>query len=105
MCNDKYNGMSYLKNVRSVIVFLMLITLILFGCDKGVPQKPNVLFIAVDDLRPELGCYGNEYVQSPNIDRLASEGIVFANHYANVPTCGASRYSEHSNHSFRTTRS
>ena len=52
----------------------------------------NVLFIAVDDLRPELGCYGLNYVQSPNIDRLAAQGTAFTHHYVQVPTCGASRY-------------
>ena len=52
----------------------------------------NVLFIAVDDLRPELGCYGVEYAPSPNIDRLARRGMVFRNHFVQVPTCGASRY-------------
>ena len=55
--------------------------------------KPmNVLFIAVDDLRPELGCYGVDYAPSPNIDRLARRGMVFRNHFVQVPTCGASRY-------------
>ena len=52
----------------------------------------NVLFIAVDDLRPDLGCYGVDYAPSPNIDRLAERGMVFRNHFVQVPTCGASRY-------------
>ena len=57
-----------------------------------VSSKPNVLLIAVDDLRAELGCYGLPYVRSPNLDRLASRGVLFTNHYVQVPTCGASRY-------------
>lgn len=52
---------------------------------------PNVLFIFVDDLRPELACYGNSWVKSPNLDKLASEGFLFRKHYAQVPTSGASR--------------
>src|SRR5690606_34199832 len=52
----------------------------------------NVLFIAIDDLRPELGAYGAAGIHTPNIDRLAAEGLVFLRHYAQVPTCGASRY-------------
>lgn len=53
----------------------------------------NVLFIAVDDLRPELNCYGVTNIVSPNIDRLAASGRMFRHHYVSVPTCGASRYS------------
>lgn len=53
--------------------------------------SPNVLFIFIDDLRPELGCYGNSWVKSPNLDKLASEGFLFKKHYAQVPTSGASR--------------
>ena len=60
---------------------------------RGLPENPNILFIAIDDLRPELGCYGNEYIKSPHIDRLAETGAVFTNHFVSVPTCGASRYS------------
>jgi arylsulfatase A-like enzyme len=56
-------------------------------------QKPNVLFIFVDDLRPELGCYGADYIKSPNIDQLAAQGVVFTNHFTSIPTCGASRCS------------
>lgn len=52
----------------------------------------NVLFIAVDDLRPELKCYGASHMVTPNIDRLANSGRLFRRHYVAVPTCGASRY-------------
>ncbi|MFT4539480.1 MAG: arylsulfatase A-like enzyme [Planctomycetota bacterium] len=50
------------------------------------------MFIAVDDLRPELGCYGVREALTPNIDRLAASGVLFTRHYVQVPTCGASRY-------------
>lgn len=56
-------------------------------------ERMNVLFIAVDDLRPELGAYGVPGIHTPNLDRLAAEGLVFLRHYVQVPTCGASRYS------------
>lgn len=54
--------------------------------------RPNILFICVDDLRRELGAYGS-VVKTPNIDRLASEGSLFFQHYVQVPTSGASRAS------------
>ena len=54
--------------------------------------RPNILLIAVDDLRPELASFGASYIHSPNIDRLASSGRIFRSHYVQAPTCGASRY-------------
>ena len=54
-------------------------------------NKPNILFICVDDLRPELSCYGKRHMHTPYIDKLASQGRVFSRHYVQVPTCGASR--------------
>ncbi len=56
-------------------------------------NRYNVLFIAVDDLRPELGSYGIPYAPTPNMDRLAKSAVRFTNHFVQVPTCGASRYS------------
>ena len=56
-------------------------------------RRPNVLFIAVDDLRPMLGCYGDQIIKTPNMDRLATQGTLFERAYCNVPVCGASRAS------------
>jgi len=58
-----------------------------------VKKRPNVLFIAIDDLRPELGCYGAPQVKSPNLNKLASEGLLFERAYCQVAVCGASRAS------------
>ena len=55
-------------------------------------EKKNVLLICVDDLRPELNCYGVDYIQSPHIDALAARGRTFTRHYVQAPTCGASRF-------------
>lgn len=53
----------------------------------------NILFIAVDDLRPELGCYGKNYIHSPNIDRLAQRSVLFDRAYCQQAVCSPSRTS------------
>jgi len=60
---------------------------------KAKAHKMNVLFIAVDDLRPQLGCYGQKQIISPNIDRLAAEGLLFERTYCQQAVCAPSRAS------------
>ena len=79
-----------MKNLLPILMCGMSLAFNVFASD----VKPaNVLFIMIDDLRPELGAYGSTAVKSPNIDSLASEAVLFANAYVNVPVCGASRAS------------
>lgn len=59
--------------------------------DAKPAQRPNILWIFSDDHGPELGCYGVEFLRTPNLDKLASEGMRFNYCYTNGPVCSASR--------------
>ena len=81
--------------VKNKVLLLSSVALAHLGVLQSFAKTPkmNVLFIMADDMRPELGCYGVEAVKTPNIDRLASSGVLFQNAYCNVPVSGASRAS------------
>src|SRR5690554_1581259 len=82
-----------------IVVRLLLAAAVLLAggtaigaADETSANRWNVLFIAVDDLRPELGCYGVREAQSPCLDAFARSALRFDRHYVQVATCGASRY-------------
>ena len=55
-------------------------------------KKPNIIYILADDMGyHELGCYGGKVIETPNLDRLAKEGMVFSNHYCGSNICAPSR--------------
>ena len=74
---------------------LVWMTVCLLNACKNSPEtlhKPNIIFILADDLGyGDLGCYGQERIETPNIDRLASEGMRFTQHYAGSTVCAPSR--------------
>ena len=89
-----------MKNITPPYIISYFFTALLiiqsYSCssDKNKVTPPNlVVFIADDVSWDDLGCYGNEYVQSPNIDLLASEGIIFKNAYLTTSSCSPSRNS------------
>ena len=73
--------------------FLVPLALTVAGAEVQSQEKNNVLFISVDDMNNDLGCFGHPIVKSPNIDRLASKGIAFSNAYCQFPLCSPSRSS------------
>lgn len=85
-----------MRKLHKYFLVLLSVPIVTIACKKQKEEvkniRPNVLFIAVDDLRAELGAYGKNYVKSPNLDALATDGSLFMKHYVQVPTCGASRH-------------
>ncbi len=75
--------------IKRVIIFLVALSFL--SCSKQ--EHPNILFISIDDLRPELGCYGNDFIKTPNIDMFAEDGVLFNSAYCQSAVCAPSRAS------------
>jgi arylsulfatase A-like enzyme len=77
------------------IPIILLLAFLLGGCrDRATvgSRTPNIVFILADDLGyGELGCYGQQLIETPNIDRLAAQGMRFTDHYSGSPVCAPSR--------------
>src|SRR6478736_4839428 len=82
-----------IRPVRSTIFKNILLFFFTFFIIASKGQEcPNLIFIFIDDMGySDLGCFGNKEMQTPNIDRIAKEGIRFTNYYDNSPICSPSR--------------
>ena len=76
-----------------IIIICFLVSNIINANSENNPKKLNVLFIIADDLNCDIGVYGNSDVFTPNIDKLASQGVLFENAHVQYPLCGPSRVS------------
>jgi iduronate 2-sulfatase len=86
-----------MKTNRELLIYAGL-SVFAFGCQPekkvdDVHKNYNVLFISVDDLKPNLNCYGDEFAKTPNFDKLASESMIFSHAYCQQAVCNASRCS------------
>src|SRR6266436_2262682 len=76
----------------SRLVILLACTLLALASAPAAERKPNIIFILADDLGiGELGCYGQEKIKTPNLDRLAAEGMRFTQFYCGNAVCAPSR--------------
>ena len=82
---------NFMKKILSLLPFILAAVI----CPAAEPaaKRPNVLFIAVDDLRPEFGAYGASYIKSPNLDRIAQAGMTFNRAYCQQAVCSPTRSS------------
>ena len=78
--------------IRNFVTFVFFSGLSLLGTGSAAGGQPNIVFILADDMGyGDLGCYGHPVAKTPNIDRLAREGVRFTQHYSNGPECSPTR--------------
>ena len=74
--------------MRNVIAILTFMTA---SAINTIAETPNILWITAEDMSPTLGCYGDDYAITPNIDQLAADGVLYTNAFATSPVCSPSR--------------
>jgi len=82
--------------MRKAFIFVLpvfILTLFLAGCTSTETDNPNILWITCEDISPHLGCYGDPYAYTPNLDNLAAAGVRYENAFAPAPLCTPARSS------------
>lgn len=75
-----------------IVLYISALVFLLYTCREEEVMKPNIIFIIADDMGyADAGCYGGKKILTPNIDRLAAEGMMFTQHYAGTSVCAPSR--------------
>ena len=79
------------KNSIRILVALLLVPLAALHAAAAPGKRPNILWLLAEDMSPHLGCYGDNTIQTPNIDRLAARGVLFERAFVTAPICSPSR--------------
>ena len=85
------NSIISMYKIKLILSFLLLF----YSCSNNlkVLEKPlNVVWISCEDMGPILGSYGNDIIKTPNLDKLASEGVRYTNAYSTLGVCAPSRF-------------
>ena len=72
---------------------LLSVLTLLCACTASAADRPNILYIALEDITPMMGCYGDTYAKTPNFDQLAAESVRYTHAYSVGPVCSVSRSS------------
>ena len=79
-------------NNKTLKYLSTLLVIFLFGCSKSIEKSPNIVFILTDDLAyADLSSYGSEFIETPNLDKMADDGVKMTSYYAAQAVCSASR--------------
>ena len=79
-------------NNKTLKYFSVILIIFLFGCSKSIEKSPNIVFILTDDLAyADLSSYGSEFIETPNLDKMADDGVKMTSYYAAQAVCSASR--------------
>ena len=80
-----------MKITRHVLAILFLMVQFIAELHAEPTERPNILWLVCEDISPYLGCYGDQQALTPNLDQLASEGVIFTRAYSNAPVCAVAR--------------
>ena len=80
-----------LSRVLKSLAFLALLAINLSGCGTQLAEQPKILWLVSEDNSPFLGCYGDDFATTPNLDLMASQGIMYTRAFANAPVCAPAR--------------
>src|SRR2546421_2384138 len=80
-----------MKHFNILLAFAVWSLIVPLSAQPASAPKPNILWVVTEDIGPQLGCYGDTYADTPNLDKLAAKGAIYLRAWSNGPVCAAAR--------------